>query len=85
MRNPGSGEGCVACLCLCVHATSGKSTQACLLMGLVKQPTEAITVPGTVAQGTRWGYQSLGSSMAWSGLGPALWVSAFPWEEGWCG
>ena len=66
------------CLCLCVHAMSGKSTQACLLMALVKQPTEAITVPGTVAQGTGWGYQSLGSSMAWSGLGPALWASAFP-------
>ena len=47
-------------------------------MALVKQPTEAITVPGTVAQGTGWGYQSLGSSMAWSGLGPALWASAFP-------
>lgn len=44
------------CLGMCAHAMSGKSTQASLLMALVKQPTEAVTVPGTVAQGMGWGY-----------------------------
>lgn len=36
------------CLCVCARAMSGKSTQACLLMALVKQPIEVVTVPGTV-------------------------------------
>ena len=84
MRNPGccGGGGVFVCLCVCARAMSGKSTQACLLMALVKQPVEVVTVPGTVAQGTRWGYQSLGSSMAWLWPGPCSLGLALPWEEG---
>lgn len=86
VRNPGCWGGVVClCVCVCARAMSGKSTQACLLMALVKQPVGVVTVPGTVAQGTRWGYQSLGSSMAWPWPGPCSLGLAFPWEEGWCG
>lgn len=92
MRNPGSGEG-VWCVCLCFYV----SGYVCALRH-VRQEHTSLLVDGPGETANRrslclgqwlraWG----GLARAWAppwpgcGLGPALWVSAFPWEEGRCG